>query len=82
MRGKWNFRERAEVRGKWNLRERAEVHTGFWWGPGGKTPLGRPFRRKLEAKIKMNLQELEWESWTGLIWLRTVVNAVTIFRVS
>jgi hypothetical protein len=54
---------------------------GFDGSPEGKKPLGRPFRRKWEDNIKMNLQELEWESWTGLIWLRRVVNAVTIFRV-
>jgi len=28
--------------------------------PEGKTPLGRPLRRKLEDNIKMNLQEFGW----------------------
>ena len=30
---------------------------------------GRPRRRK-EDNIKMDLQEVGWETWTGLIWLR------------
>ena len=37
--------------------------------PEGKRPLGRP-RHKWEDNIKMDLQELGWEAWTGLIWLR------------
>jgi hypothetical protein len=46
------------------------VHTGFWGGrPEGRRPLGRP-RRRWEDNIKMDLQELGWVAWTGLIWLR------------
>jgi hypothetical protein len=37
--------------------------------PEGKRPLGRP-RRRREDNIKMDLQEVGWEAWTGLIWLR------------
>jgi hypothetical protein len=37
--------------------------------PEGRRPLGRP-RRRWEDNIKMDLQEVGWESWTGLIWLR------------
>jgi hypothetical protein len=37
--------------------------------PEGKWPLGRP-RRRWEDKNKMDLQEVEWEAWTGLMWLR------------
>ena len=37
--------------------------------PEGKRPLGRP-RRKSEGNIKMDLQEVGWGLWTGLIWLR------------
>jgi hypothetical protein len=29
-------------------------------------------RRRWEDNIKINLQEVEWGAWTGLIWLRTV----------
>jgi hypothetical protein len=36
----------------------------------GRTPLGRP-RRRWEDNIKMDLQEVGWGEWTGLIWLRT-----------
>ena len=35
----------------------------------GKRPLGRP-RRRWEENIKMDLQEVVWGEWTGLIWLR------------
>jgi hypothetical protein len=37
--------------------------------PEGKRPLGRP-RHRLEDNIRMDLQEVRWGSWTGLIWLR------------
>jgi hypothetical protein len=36
--------------------------------PEGRRPLGRPRRR--EDNIKMDLQEVGWGAWTGLIWLR------------
>jgi hypothetical protein len=35
----------------------------------GKRPLGRP-RRRWEDNIKMDLQEVGWGTWNGLIWLR------------
>jgi hypothetical protein len=35
----------------------------------GKRPLGRR-RHRWEDNIKMNLQECDGETWTGLIWLR------------
>ena len=35
----------------------------------GKRPFGR-HRRRCEENIKMDLQEVEWGAWTGLIWLR------------
>jgi hypothetical protein len=37
--------------------------------PTGKRPLGRP-RRWWENVFKMDLQEVGWGAWTGLIWLR------------
>jgi hypothetical protein len=37
--------------------------------PEGRRPLGRPSRR-WEDNIKMDLQEVGWGAWTGLIWLR------------
>ena len=37
--------------------------------PEGKRPLGRP-RRRWEGNIKMDLQEVGWWAWTGLVWLR------------
>jgi hypothetical protein len=37
--------------------------------PEGRRPLGRP-RRRWEDNIKMDVQEVGWGAWTGLIWLR------------
>jgi hypothetical protein len=37
--------------------------------PEGRRPLGRP-RHRWKDNIKMNLQEVRWGAWTGLIWLR------------
>jgi hypothetical protein len=37
--------------------------------PEGRRPLGRP-RRRWEDNIKMDIQEVGWGAWTGLIWFR------------
>jgi hypothetical protein len=37
--------------------------------PEGRRPLRRP-RRRWDDNIKMDLQEMGWGAWTGLIWLR------------
>jgi hypothetical protein len=37
--------------------------------PEGRRSLGRP-RRRWQDNIKMDLQEVGWGAWTGLIWLR------------
>jgi hypothetical protein len=37
--------------------------------PEEKGPLRRP-RLQWEYNIKMDLQEVEWGAWTGLVWLR------------
>jgi hypothetical protein len=34
----------------------------------GKRPPGRP-RRRWENNIKMDLEEVRWEAWTGFVWL-------------
>jgi hypothetical protein len=36
---------------------------------GRKPPLGRPRRRRLDD-IRINLVEVGWVMWTGLVWLR------------
>jgi hypothetical protein len=38
--------------------------------PEGKIPLGGP-GSSWEVNIKMDLKEVEWGVWNGLIWLRT-----------
>jgi hypothetical protein len=38
--------------------------------PEGKVPLGSPGGR-WEVKTKLDFQEVEWGTWTGLMWLRT-----------
>jgi len=41
-----------------------------WVGrPEGKRPLGRP-RPRWDNNIKMNLKEVKWVAWVGLIRLR------------
>ena len=37
--------------------------------PEGKGPLVRPRHRWVD-NIKMDIQEVEWGAWTGLMWLR------------
>jgi hypothetical protein len=49
-----------------------EGRSAYWFlvgRPEGRRPLGRP-RRREEDNIKMDLQEVGWGAWTGLIWLR------------
>jgi hypothetical protein len=36
--------------------------------PEGRRQLERP-RRRWEDNIKMDIQEVGWGAWTGLIWL-------------
>jgi hypothetical protein len=36
--------------------------------PEGKKHFGRP-RRRWKDSIKLDLQEVGWRAWTGLIWL-------------
>jgi hypothetical protein len=38
-------------------------------GKPERRPLGRP-RHRWEDNIKMDLKEVGWRAWTGLIWLR------------
>ena len=49
--------------------ERRGVYMVLMGKPVGQRLLGRP-RRGWEGNIKMDLQEMEWGAWTGLIWLR------------
>jgi hypothetical protein len=51
------------------MRESRDVYRVFMGNPEGQRPLRRP-RRRWEDNIKMDLQEVGWETWTGLIWLR------------
>jgi hypothetical protein len=50
--------------------ERRGVYRVLAGKPEGKRPLGIPMHR-WEVNIKMDLQEVVWGAWTGLIWLRT-----------
>jgi len=44
--------------------------TGFGWGkPELKWPL-ETIRSRWEDNNRMDLQEVGWEAWTGLIWFR------------
>jgi len=44
----------------------------------GEGPLGRS-RRRSEDNIKLDLQEVGWGAWTGLIWLRTGTGGGLLF---
>jgi hypothetical protein len=56
----WNVAQMGERRGSYR----------FLVGqPEGRSPLGKP-RHEWEDNIKMDLQEVGWGAWTGLIWLR------------
>jgi len=37
--------------------------------PEGKRLLGRP-RRRSKDNIKIDIQEVGWGLWTGLVWLK------------
>jgi hypothetical protein len=50
------------------MEERRGVYKVVVGKPEGKRPLGRP-RHRWEDNIKMDLYEVEWGAWTGLIWL-------------
>jgi len=49
---------------------RGEGYAVFWWGVEGKRTLGRP-RRRRQTNITKDLQEINWGTWAGLIWLWT-----------
>jgi hypothetical protein len=49
--------------------ERSSAYRVLVGKPEGTRPLGR-LRRRWEDNIKMDLQEVGWDLWTGLIWLR------------
>jgi len=49
--------------------ERRGVYRVVVKKPEGKRPLERP-KRRYEDNIKLDLQEVGCETWTGLIWLR------------
>jgi hypothetical protein len=46
--------------------------------PEGRRPLGRP-RRRWEDNIKMDLREVGWGAYTGLIWLRVGTDGGLLF---
>ena len=52
------------------MREGRGVYRVLVGKPEGKRALGKP-RRRWEENIKMELQNVGWWAWTGLIWLRT-----------
>jgi hypothetical protein len=49
--------------------ERRGAYRALVGKPEGRRPLGR-LRRRWEDNIKMDLREVGWGAWTGLIWLR------------
>jgi len=52
-----------------HMADRRDAYTLLVGRPEGKRPLGAS-RSRWEDNIKMNVQEVRWEAWVGLIWLR------------
>ena len=50
--------------------ERRGVYRDLVGKPDGRRPFRRP-RDMWEDNIKVDLQEVGWGAWTGLIWLGT-----------
>jgi hypothetical protein len=48
--------------------EKRNAHRMLVGKPEGKRPLGRPRSRWVDS-IKIDLGEIGWDVWTGLIWL-------------
>jgi hypothetical protein len=51
------------------MRDRRDVYRILVEKPDGKGPLGK-HRRRWNGNIKMDLQEVGCEEWTGSIWFR------------
>jgi hypothetical protein len=58
--------------------ERRGVYRIFVGKLEGKRPLGRP-RRRWEDSMKVDLQEVGWRAWTGLIRLRIWAGGVLLY---
>jgi hypothetical protein len=52
-----------------SIGDRRGVYCVLVGKPEGKRPFGRS-RCRWKDKINMDLQEVGWEAWTGLMWLR------------
>ena len=65
-----------------HARARGELHAGFWWGELGDGDHLEDAGLDRRIILKMDLQEVGCEAWTGLIWLRiAVVNVMIKLRV-
>jgi hypothetical protein len=51
------------------MRERRGAYRVLVGKPEGKRQPGRP-RRRWKDNVTMDLQEVGWGTWTGLMWLR------------
>jgi hypothetical protein len=51
------------------MEERRGAYRSLVERPEGRRPLGTP-RHRWEDNINMDLQDVGWGAWTGLIWLR------------
>ena len=49
---------------------RGEVHTGVWWGGLKERDHLEDLRIYESVMFKCIFKNLDWEAWTGLIWLR------------
>jgi hypothetical protein len=58
--------------------EKRNVYTLLVRKPKGKRPLEKP-RRRWTDNIKMDLIEIAWGVWTGLLWLRLGTSGELLF---
>jgi hypothetical protein len=59
------------------MRERRGAYRVLVGKPEGSRPFGR-HRRSWEDNIKVDLQDVGWWAWTGLIWLRIGISGGTM----
>ena len=56
------------------VEDRRGAYRVLVWRPVRNRPLGRPKSRR-EDNNKMEMQDVGWRAWTGLIWLRIMTSS-------
>jgi hypothetical protein len=56
-----------------NIGEKRNAYKVLAGKPEGKRSLGRP-RHRWEDNVKLELEEMRWERWSGFTWLRVGIS--------